>query len=135
MTRLNKIKFLLAFLLLTPAFALAQNTQTPGVTVNPSTGTNGSSGGTMNGIVYECNGKLPGDCTFDDLLNAIKRILNWFTKFALAFSIVVFAYAGYLYMISGDNPGKRREANSMLEKVAIGIFFYSCSVGNCYVYY
>jgi hypothetical protein len=122
MKGLNKIKFLLALLFLVPAFAFAQpNTQTPGVIVNSPSPT--PTGGTMSGIAYECNRGFPGDCTFDDLIIATQRILKWFTEFALGFSIVIFAYGGFLYMQSGDNPGKRKEANTMLKRVGIGIFF------------
>jgi hypothetical protein len=72
------------------------------------------------GIVYECN--PPGDCTYGDLIAAVKRAIDWMIIFTLEFSVVIIAYAGFNYMISGDNPGKRAEANKMLTKVAIGIF-------------
>jgi hypothetical protein len=71
------------------------------------------------GIVYECN--PPGDCTYGDLIAAVKRAIDWMIIFTLEFSVVIIAYAGFNYMISGDNPGKRAEANKMLTKVAIGI--------------
>lgn len=72
------------------------------------------------GITYECKN---GDCDFNDLIKATQRVVKFGVQFALSFSVVVIAYAGYLYMISGANPTKRGEANKMLQKVAIGIFF------------
>src|SRR4051812_10662718 len=73
-------------------------------------------GGT--GITYEC---VKGECTWDDLIAAIQKILNWGTIFTLEFSVVVIAVAGGRYMISGSNPGERAKANKMLRSVVIGI--------------
>lgn len=79
------------------------------------------------GITYECVQKdsagnnVYGNCGFTDLINATMRVVDWGIKFALAFSVVVIAYAGFNYMISGDNQSKRKEANQMLLKVFIGI--------------
>ncbi len=102
-------------LILSPVFALAQSGST-----NTNTGTTNTSG-TDTGIAYECS--PPGECTFNDLLEAIKRVTKWGSLFALGFSVIVIAWAGFNYMISGSNPGKRSEANSMLQKVVIGIAF------------
>ena len=97
---------LFCFLLFLPLFVFGQS--------SPSTG-----------IVYECvtAGGTYGNCSFNDLILATERVIRWAVIFTLQFSVVVIAYAGYLYMISGANPGKRKEANAMLTKVAIGIFF------------
>src|SRR3989344_7570286 len=84
------------------------------------------------GITYECEKdgpvdssgnvtKVYGDCDFTDVVNAIKRMVDWGIIFALQFSVIVIAYAGFNYMISGDNASKRATANKMLLKVAIGI--------------
>ena len=70
-------------------------------------------------LTYECN--PPGDCEFSDVIAAIQNLVSWGVTFALAFSVVVLVFAGYKYMISGDNPGERKEANKMLWKVVVGI--------------
>lgn len=80
------------------------------------------------GIVYECetvvDGKvMAGECDFNDLVAAVRKVINWGTIFALQFSVVVIAFAGFRYMKSGDNAGERTKANEMLRKVVIGIFF------------
>ena len=101
------LKIILAlFILLSPLFVFAQS--------SPSTG-----------IVYECvtAGGTYGNCSFNDLILATQRVTRYLVIFTLQFSVVVIAWAGYLYMMSGENPGKRKEANTMLTKVAIGIFF------------
>ena len=125
-TKIRRIKLSLASLFLisvfVPVFVNAAEAPQP-------TGSNGT------GITYECcsesgsvgaDGKktiVYGNCEFNYLILATKKIINWGVTFALSFSIVVVAYAGALYMISGDYPAKRKEANEMLRKVAIGIVF------------
>ena len=78
---------------------------------------------TVSGIVSECTNGLPGECTFADLISAVRTVINWGTIFALQFSVVVIAFAGFRYMKSGDNAGERTKANEMLRKVVYGIFF------------
>jgi len=98
---------------LSPLFVLAQSGG-----VNPP-----SSGTGPTGIVYECTGSAPGECNFYDLIKAVKRITDFGAYIALAFSVVVIAYAGFNYMISGSVPSKRAEANKMLLSVVKGIIF------------
>lgn len=101
-----------------PLFAKAQATGGGAGASTPNTG-----------ITYECQRPGPGgrtiygDCGYGDLIEAVKRVIDWVIVFTLGFSVVVIAYAGFNYMISGDNPGKRAEANKMLWKVVVGIFF------------
>lgn len=102
-----------------------------GVTVNaqdrpnPQPGPN-PSGGTQTaedtGIVYVCEGGM-GECTYNDVIRAIQKLINWGIVFGLAFSVVIIAWGGGLYLISGDNPAKRKEANGMFVKVGWGIFY------------
>ena len=70
------------------------------------------------GIAYYC---LNGDCTFADLITATKKLVNFGTEFALIFSVVVIAWAGFKYMTSEGNPDKIKEANGMFLNVAKGI--------------
>jgi hypothetical protein len=103
-----------SFLLLSPSLTMSQT--------NPSADT--SAGKT--GIVYECGDNTSssytaGNCTFYDLVAATKKVINVAIEYALFFSVVVIAFAGFKYMKSGDNPGERKKANDMLKSVAIGI--------------
>ena len=106
---------------LTPTVILAQvqsGTQVDYTKVNPSTATDAK----QTGITYECgNGVTAGDCTFSDLVAATIKVTNFGAIFALSFSVVVIAYAGVKFMISGDFPAERTKAKSMLWKVVIGI--------------
>jgi uncharacterized membrane protein len=76
----------------------------------------------FHGITCVCMGPQgEGDCSFEDLVAAALKLVNWGTIFALEFSVIVLAYAGFKYMTSDGNPGKRSEATGMLLKVVIGI--------------
>ncbi len=72
-------------------------------------------------IIYICVTGAPGECTFQDVISAVQKLLGWARNFALFFSVIVLVVAGFKYMTSGGNPGKISEANKMFEKVAIGI--------------
>jgi hypothetical protein len=72
-------------------------------------------------LAQECAGNQPGECTFDDLIRTVIRLTNWGTMFALGFSVVVIAWAGFKYLTSEGNPGKIKEANGMFLKVLQGI--------------
>ncbi len=107
---------LFIFLLL-GSFASAQ------INDNNTTSSTMSDGPHTNGIVTTCwKGGKPIPCEkFSDLIIAIQNTINFGVKFALAFSVVPIAIAGFLYLRSGDNPGDRTKANNMLKNVAIGI--------------
>ena len=113
--KINKILAVTILLapVLFPVFTYAQNNTPPTTPVKT-------------GITYDCaneTGRAPGDCNFQDLVRATKRVVDFGVVFTLEFSVIVIAYAGFKYMISGDNPGERKKANEMLRKVAIGIGF------------
>ena len=77
-------------------------------------------------ICYTGNESAPVDVpceSFDILIVGIKKLLSWAVNFTLMFSVVVIAYAGYLYLTSASNPGNRGKANKMFVSVAKGIFF------------
>ncbi len=108
-------------LLLSPLFSFAQNNAP--VTSAPPVPTD-------TGITYECppvldrNGvTVYGECRFEHLLAAVQKVLTWGRNFALMFSVIVIAWAGFNLMISGDNPSKRNDAKKMLGKVALGIVY------------
>ena len=89
----------------------------------------------MTGITFDCGvdasgaqtntnyqgDKVWGNCTYADLLNAINKVINVGIKFALAFSVVVIAYAGFRYMMSRGNPGELTKVHKMFWTVAEGI--------------
>jgi hypothetical protein len=81
--------------------------------------------GHMSGITFVCtNGTTDVPCEgFNLLIQAIQGIAKFAVGIALAFSVVVIAYAGARYIIYSDSEGERKKATEMFEKVAIGIFW------------
>jgi hypothetical protein len=120
---LEGFKYLVATaLIVVPFMVSAQNSQPVG------NGTTGSSAQNTNtGITYECapvmkNGvQVYGECGWNDLIAAVQKIVKWITIFTLEVSVVVIAWAGYIYMTSGGNPGEIKKANTMFLRVAQGI--------------
>ena len=74
-----------------------------------------------NAIVYVCIRGAPGECTFEDVILAVKHLINWGVEFALMFSVIIIVFAGFKYMTSEGSPGKISEANKMFASVAKGI--------------
>src|SRR3989338_8017654 len=72
----------------------------------------------LTGITYEC---VNGNCDFNDLVRATNKVVDFGRNFALMFSVVVIAIAGFKLMISGDMPKKREEAKAMFWSVGKGI--------------
>ena len=103
------------------ALPMLINAQTPPGNIPPSPPVPTPAPAGASGITWECS--PPGNCTFGDLINAVKTVVKWGTIFALEFSVVVIAYAGFKYMISGEKPAERAAANKMLRSVVIGIIF------------
>lgn len=75
----------------------------------------------------DCRGIVPcceaSGCTFADLILAIKKLVNWGVSITLMLTVVVIAYAGFLYMTSAADPGQRSKANKMFVSVLKGIFY------------
>lgn len=65
-----------------------------------------------------CDGE---DCNFQQLMVLFNNVVT-FILFTLAtpFAAIVFAYAGWLYMRSGDNPGNKKQAKDMFVKMFVG---------------
>lgn len=88
----------------------------------PDTGTTDQT----SGITTYCVGNDGKDApcnSFDELIGAVKTLVNFAVTFALSFSVVVLAVAGWTYMTSGGDPGKVKKAHEMFLSVAKGIFF------------
>lgn len=73
----------------------------------------------VSGLV-PCNGP---DCSYANFITLIRNVVMFLIKVGIAFSAVVFAYAGWLYMTSGGDEGKVKQAHEMLTKVLWGFLF------------
>lgn len=67
------------------------------------------------------------DCEFNDLLRLVKGVTGKLFTYGMIFSSIIFAYAGFLYLTSQDNPGNRSRANGIMKNVAIGIALMVCA--------
>jgi len=60
------------------------------------------------------------ECGYQDFLNIINKVMTWLIVIAGPISAIVFAYAGWLLMTSGDNPSNRSKAKGIFWKVLAG---------------
>ena len=77
-------------------------------------------------LADSASGLVPCDgpnCTYQDFMLLIQKVIMFLIKVGIAFSAVVFAYAGWLYMTSGGDAGKVKQAHEMLTKVLWGFLF------------
>jgi hypothetical protein len=73
---------------------------------------------------FPCKGP---DCTFENLVTVAQEVANWIIKLGLMLSPLIFAYAGFLYLTSGANPGQRTKASGIFKNVAIGLVIMMCA--------
>ena len=65
----------------------------------------------------------PPNCSFQDFMNTLFAVINFIVQLGIAFSAIVFAYAGWLYMTSGGDEGKIKQAHELFIKVLWGFLF------------
>jgi hypothetical protein len=61
------------------------------------------------------------DCNFVKAIEMINTIINYLIMIAMPLAAIAFAYAGWLYLSSGDNPGKVTDAKKIFLDVGIGV--------------
>lgn len=101
------VVFVLAIILLTTVSVV--NAQ-----VRLDTGT----GATCSGLICCAN---PPNCNFQDFMQTVGNIVYKLLQLSLAFVAIIFAYAGYEYLTSQGDSGKRSHAHGMLTKAGIGL--------------
>jgi len=73
------------------------------------------------GIVPVPEGKeLPSKYTMELFGKLIFSIIEYAINLALIVSSLAFAWVGFLYMTSSNNPSKRKDANKILMNVVVG---------------
>lgn len=60
-------------------------------------------------------------CGFGDLITLVQNIIEYIFILVIPITAIVFAYAGYLYLTSGGNSGKREKAKLAMINVVIGV--------------
>jgi len=65
----------------------------------------------------------PPDCTFRDLVNLARNIINFLIIVSIPAATIAFAYAGFLFMTAQGNSSKISQARGIFIKVLIGFLF------------
>jgi hypothetical protein len=73
----------------------------------------------LKGIVT-CDGSAEHPCNFDSLVSMINGIIKWIIGIAGVIFTISCIYGGFLYMTSGENPGNKAKAKSILYDTLIG---------------
>jgi len=60
------------------------------------------------------------DCHFSDMLVFANTVIGWLLRIAIPVTAALFSYAGFLYLTSGGNPGKKSAANKVFQSVFWG---------------
>ncbi len=60
-------------------------------------------------------------CNFVDFMGLIQRLIGYIFVLVLPIAAIVFAYAGFLFITSGGDPGKKTAAKNAMTKLLIGI--------------
>lgn len=66
--------------------------------------------------------EVTDECDFGDFMSLINRVITFLIfDMALPLCAIVFAYSGWLFMTSGENPGNRSKAKKMMINVVVGL--------------
>jgi hypothetical protein len=63
------------------------------------------------------------DCNYDHFIELIIGIIKFSIQLGIAFSAIIFAWAGWLYMTSGGDSAKIKQAHGLFVKVLWGFLF------------
>ncbi|MCA9351997.1 hypothetical protein KC866_01205 [Patescibacteria group bacterium] len=109
----------------------ADGSTTPIIVTDPTRPS--TSNNTVSGDVLE-NGIVPNDCGYNlgrkgngricgfaDIIDLIGRIIEYIFILVIPIAALVFAYAGFLYLTSGGDTGKRQAAKRAMTNVIVGI--------------
>ena len=68
-----------------------------------------------------------GACDFTDFIELINNIINWIISIAGVIFTISAIYGGFLYMTSGENPGNKEKARSILWNTILGFVIILCA--------
>jgi len=72
------------------------------------------------GIATTSTGLLANPCDFTDFIGLINGIIDWIIGIATSIFTIMAVYGGFLYMTSGENPGNKAKAKSILWNTILG---------------
>lgn len=67
------------------------------------------------------------ECTFNDVVKLVDRLVNAGMIIILLISPLLIVRAGYHYVMSANNPGERKKANTQLLNLVIGMLIIAGS--------
>jgi len=79
----------------------------------------GGNSGRGGGLV-PCDGI---NCTYENFIQLIVNVVGFLIQVGIAFSAIIFAWAGWLYMTSGGDESKISQAHELFVKVLWGFLF------------
>lgn len=70
--------------------------------------------------IVDC--KTVDTCDWQNFLEVLNKVKNFGFQLVVIMSVIFIVYAGGLYIFSGENAGKRTQANAIMSNVVIGFF-------------
>lgn len=71
--------------------------------------------------IIQCGVERP--CDFNDAVDTVARVVNWFISIAASIGAATLAYAGIQILMSPGNASKITEARTMITKTLFGLFW------------
>jgi len=62
----------------------------------------------------------PPECSLDDLIATVNKIINFLVVIAASVVAMMFCYAGFIYLTAGGDTGKAKKAKEVFTSTAIG---------------
>lgn len=66
------------------------------------------------------NGVLTNPCGWDDFIGMINGLVEWLIIIATSVAVLLFIYAGFLYLTSGGDDSQVSQAKTIFINVAVG---------------
>lgn len=70
----------------------------------------------QDGLVPDCD----ADCGWEDFIEMTNTIINWLITIATSVAVLLFMYAGFLYLTSGGDESQVKQATTIFTNVAVG---------------
>jgi len=61
-----------------------------------------------------------GQCTFENITDLVRRIMNFIFYMSVPVAALLFAYAGFLFATAGPNASQAQKAKTIFTNVAVG---------------
>lgn len=72
-------------------------------------------------------GKVIGECTFKDFVGLLNGFVTWLIGIAGVIFTISAIWGGFLYMTSGENPGNKDKAKTILKSTLTGFIILLCA--------